>query len=159
MMALYVSKWQFNPVTCHYGDPWRLVFFTLPLPCENRKKTNSCTCFMLSVTFAPAAPLHTWECIDKCPYVVHWLTGIDDVTLFVMVTKTKPLQCALTRARWAGQREQHPPEKIFIQIIVRRQTQIRFLVGCSFFLLPNRNRCGRHSKALQNLNSERNLEF
>lgn len=93
------------------------------------------------------------------PYVVHWLTGIDDVTLFAMVTKTKPLYCTPTRAWWAGQREQHPAEKIFIQIIVRRQTQIRFLVGCSFFLLPKRNRCGRHSKALQNLNLERNWEF
>lgn len=61
-----------------------------------------------------------------CPYVVHWLTGIDDVTLFAMATKTKPLQRAPTRARWAGQREQHSPEKILIQIIVRRQTQIRF---------------------------------
>lgn len=100
-----------------------------------KKKKNCCTCFMLSVTFAPAAPLHTWECIDKCPYVVHWLTGIDDVTLFVMATKTKPLQCAPTRARWAGQREQHPAEKIFIQIRVR--IIIVWLVAHFSFIVPS----------------------
>lgn len=66
---------------------------------------------------------HLWECIDK--RVPMWYTDwlVLMMWLFAMVTETKPLQCAPTRARWAFQREQHPAEKIFVQIIVRRQTQ------------------------------------
>lgn len=67
-----------------------------------------------------------------CPNVLCRLTCIDDVTLVAIVTKTNLMQCAPTRPQLTSRREQHMNEKLVIQIISRRQTQMYSLHKNSF---------------------------
>lgn len=123
---------------------------------ELKKKPNSCTCFMLSVTFAPAAPLHTWECIDKC--VPMWYTDWLVLMMWLCLPwQPKQNPCSVLQLGHGEQvRESSThPRRFLFKLPSGDKHKLGFMVGCSFFLLPKMNRCCRHSKALQNLNSER----
>lgn len=156
----------FHPIRCLGGDLWKQMCLTLTVPVKGwRGKLHKLLDMLRALcNLCPSTTsVHLEVYQYLCPYVLHWLTGIDFLTRFAMVTTTKPLQCILTRLWSAGQIEQRLNEA------VRRQT-MRYsciLVGCTSPAIPNRIRIllwglnvldSKHWETKNNLNFEMKSE-
>lgn len=105
---------------------------------------NCCTCYPLSVTFAPAPLLSTWKCINNCvpTCCTDWLL------LILWLGLPWQPQRNPCSAFWLGYGQQVRSSSAWMRkFTVRRQTtvQICILVGCTSSICPNRiNICLKH---------------